>query len=177
MSRHEGVVSSPPSLQYLALNWSLSHVDIQCTHWFVPIQIIFIAFNKDLQNLIGLQRFYEFDGIFGHTTSTLKVPLLPVGLLLKLLSEAMRCLLSIVVDVLSSLSEDQALKLLAITSNVLSYWGLGLLFCTEADNCFWTVYMSSYLSHRTVQYEVHSLAGQQSRQIKSCALATSRVAH
>ena len=66
-------------------------------------------------------RFYGLDGIFGNTTSTLKVPLLPVGLLLKLLSEAMRCLLSIVVDVLSSLSEDQALKLLVITSNVLSY--------------------------------------------------------
>ena len=35
-------------------------------------------FSEVSQNLIGLQRFYEFDGNFGDTTSTLKVPLLPV---------------------------------------------------------------------------------------------------
>ena len=56
------------------------------------MQIIFIAFIKVSQNLIGLQRFYEFDGVSGNTTSTLKVPLLPVGLLLELLNKAMRYL-------------------------------------------------------------------------------------
>ena len=55
----------------------------------MPIQIIFITFNKDSQNLIGSQRFYEFDGISGKTISTLEIPLSPVGLLLKLQSEAM----------------------------------------------------------------------------------------
>ena len=72
------------------LYWSLSHMDIQCTHWFVPILIIFIAMNVISQKFT---RFYVLDGIFGNTTSTLKVPLLPVGLLLRLLNQAMRCLL------------------------------------------------------------------------------------
>ena len=35
----------------------------------------------------------EFGGIFGVTTSTLIIQLFPVGLLLRLLSEAVRCLL------------------------------------------------------------------------------------
>ena len=39
------------------------------------------------------------------------------------------------------------------------------------------VYMSSYSSHHTVQYGVHSLAGQESSRIIICMLTTSRVAH
>ena len=70
-------------------------------------------------------RFYGFDGIFGNTTSTLKVPLIPVGLLLKLMSKAMRCLLLLMKgeyaflfrtrSTLFSL-EDQVLKFLCFGS-------------------------------------------------------------
>ena len=78
---------------------------------------------------------YGSSGRFGITTSTLKIPLLRMGLLLRMLSKAVRCLLLVMgmqaflFRAWSTLfsTEDQALKLLGFTSLVLSYSGLGIL--------------------------------------------------
>ena len=71
---------------------------------------------------------FGFNSSFGVTTSTPNIPLLLVGLLLRLLSEAVRCSLLVrgvcafLLDSVYSLfsPDDQALKLLGFTSLVLS---------------------------------------------------------
>ena len=55
---------------------------------------------------------FGFDGSFGFTTSTLKIPLLLVGLLLRLLSEVVRCSLLVRGVCVLSYSELSLLSLL-----------------------------------------------------------------
>ena len=73
------------SVQYLALVKTNSYG--QLMYSLICADIVNIYCN--VYNFTRLDRFigsYDFGGIIGNTTSTLKVPLLPVGLLLRLLS-------------------------------------------------------------------------------------------
>ena len=82
-------MSYTPSVQYLAL--------LEFIAYGHTMYSLICAYTDNIYcnecNFIKLDRFTRFfgvDGIFSNTASTLKVPLLPVGMLLRPLSQATR---------------------------------------------------------------------------------------
>ena len=102
------MVSITPSVWYLALFEIISYGHTMYSQDYAYTDNIYCheCIFTSTDRFTGI---YDFSGSLGVMTSTLKIPLLPVGLLLRLLSEAVGCLL------------------LVMGMCVLSYSGLSLL--------------------------------------------------